>query len=104
MKIEIIACAEEELAEAVDYYNEQSQGLGHKFAKEVKCTFNRILRLPEAWPNISINTRRCITSKFPYGIIYQIRKKRILVIAVMHMRRDPRRWQDRIKQFSDKTI
>ncbi len=102
MKIEIIACAEQEFAEAVDYYNEQSQGLGFKFAEEVKCTFNRILRFPEAWPKISRNTRRCITSKFPYGIIYQIRKDRILVIAVMHMKRDLRRWQDRIRQYSFK--
>jgi hypothetical protein len=39
MKIVVLSYAEEELAEAVDYYNEQCPGLGYEFAAEVKRAF-----------------------------------------------------------------
>ena len=59
MKIEFLATAEAELAEAVSYYNEQSEGLGYAFAAEVKQTIARILQFPEAWTKLSARTRRC---------------------------------------------
>jgi len=36
MNIRILSCAEEEFIEAVDYYNEQSPGLGYEFAAEMR--------------------------------------------------------------------
>ena len=97
MKIRIISCAEQEFVAAVNYYNEQCPGLGYEFAAEVKNTLNRILEFPEAWPKLSDRARRCITNKFPFGIIYQIRQDCILVVAIMHMKRNPVLWQDRIE-------
>ena len=97
MKIRIISCAEQEFIEAVDFYNQQCSGLGYEFAVEVKNTLERILDFPEAWPKISKRARRCITNKFPFGIIYQIRLDCILVVAVMHMKRNPVFWQDRLE-------
>jgi plasmid stabilization system protein ParE len=99
MKVRILSCAEQELAEAVDYYNEQCPGLGFEFAAEVKSTLNRILSFPEAWPPLSSRTRRCLTDRFPYGVLYQVRQDHILVTAVMHLKRDPKRWQDRIAKI-----
>jgi hypothetical protein len=53
MNILILSIAEEEFAEAVDYYNEQCPGLGYEFAAEVKRAFDRVKVFPEAWPLFS---------------------------------------------------
>lgn len=98
MKIRVISCAEQEFAETVDYYNEQCPGLGYEFAAEVNITFDRIKSFPDAWPLISSRSRRCITNRFPYGILYQARQDFILVTAIMHLKRDPKKWQERIKK------
>ena len=89
--------AEIELEEEVKYFNDQQEGLGYEFAKEVADTITRILKYPEAWTKLSKRTRRCRTNRFPYGVIYQIRGDRILIVAIAHLRRRPFYWRDRIK-------
>ena len=86
-----------EFEEAINFYNQQRSNLGDDFATEVLNTINRILNHPEAWTKLSRRTRRCQTNRFPYGVIYQIRGDRILVIAVAHLRRKPMYWRDRLK-------
>lgn len=100
MKIDILSCAQEELAEAVEYYNEQCPGLGYEFAAGVKAALSRIAAFPDAWPAYSARAKRCIVNRFPYGILYQIRKDCLLVLAIMHLKREPKRWQDRLENAS----
>lgn len=98
MNIRILSCAEQELADAVDHYNEQCPGLGFEFAAEVKNTLSRIVSFPNAWPLFSQRARRCMTNRFPYGVLYQIRTNHILIMAIMHLKRDPGRWQERLSK------
>jgi len=95
VKVEFLAAAETELSEAVDYYNQQREGLGFEFAAEIRRALERIVQYPSAWAALSERTRRCQTSRFPYGVIYQIRVDKILVVAVMHLRREPNYWKSR---------
>lgn len=97
MNIKFLAPAEDELFEAVAYYNTQSEGLGYEFASEVKRTIERIIQYPEAWFPLSKRTRRCRTNRFPYGIIYQIKNKTLIIVAIMHLSRHPQAWKGRIK-------
>ena len=97
MRIEFLAPAEMELIDASSYYNIQSEGLGFEFASEVKKTIERIIQHPEAWTKLSKRTRRCRTNRFPYGVIYQIKEETILIVAVMHLSRDPQTWEARLK-------
>ena len=101
MKVLVLSCAEDGFAEAVDYYNDQCPGLGYKFAVEVQRAFQRIRRHPTAWSIFSARTRRCLIDRFPFGILYQVRENCIVVGAIMHLRRDPRRWQDRVREAFD---
>jgi hypothetical protein len=96
MRIRFLEIAEIELDEAIQYYNYEVAGLGDDFLTEVLDTLDRIARFPEAWHPCSKRTRRCQTRRFPYGIIYQIRKAEILVIAVANLHREPDYWEDRL--------
>lgn len=98
MKIEFLEPAKIEFMEAVLYYNDQSEGLGYEFAAEVKRTIERIVQYPEAWLQLSKRTRRCRTSRFPYGLIYQIHENSILIVAVMHLSRNPVIWKKRLRK------
>jgi plasmid stabilization system protein ParE len=97
MKIEFLPPARAELTDAISYYNTQSEGLGYEFAAEVKRTLERIAQYPDAWFKLSKRTRRCRTNRFPHGVIYQIRKETLLVVAVMHLSREPERWKSRLR-------
>jgi plasmid stabilization system protein ParE len=96
MVVRFLEPAQAELAEAVAYYDSQEPGLGSQFAEEIKRTIGRVLQYPVAGSPISKRTRRCLTNKFPYGIIYQIRGDVLLIVAVMHLHREPRTWKSRL--------
>jgi plasmid stabilization system protein ParE len=100
MNVEFLEPAAQEFYEAIAFYNIQRQGLGQEFAKEVEDTLERIKQNPEAWTTISSSkrARRCLTNRFPYGIIYQIRQNTLLIVAVWHLRRRPQAWQKRLSK------
>ena len=50
MRIRFSEAAKLELQDAINYYNEQSEGLGYEFANEVKLTTDRILGFVDSWP------------------------------------------------------
>ena len=97
MKIEFLPPARTELTDAISYYNTQSEGLGYEFAVEVKRTLGRIAQYPDAWFKLSRRTRRCRTNRFPYGVIYQIREDTLLIVAIMHLSREPESWKSRLR-------
>ncbi len=97
MKIEFIQPAEDELNNAIEYYNRLSPGLGYEFALEIKRSLERIARFPKAWSPLSKRTRRCLTIRFPYGIIYQEKDETILIIAIMHLHQKPQSWKTRLR-------
>ncbi|MFH0771341.1 MAG: type II toxin-antitoxin system RelE/ParE family toxin [Candidatus Omnitrophota bacterium] len=96
--IRFLIAAEQEFIETIWYYNSQCPGLGFEFAAETARVLALIAKYPLAWRQLSERTRRCRTNHFPYGIIYQIRKDCIMIIAVMHLHRKPETWQERIKK------
>jgi hypothetical protein len=98
MNVQILQSAESEIADAMDYYNLQYPGLGYEFAFEVKESINRILSFPDAWPLFIDNVRKSHVNRFPYGILYEVREKSIIVFAVMHLMQDPAPWEKRLEK------
>ncbi|MDC7226176.1 MAG: type II toxin-antitoxin system RelE/ParE family toxin [Spirochaetales bacterium] len=96
MNVEFSKAAELEFKEVIDYYNNQSEGLGFEFANEVRKTIERITGYVNSWPKISDNTRRARTNRFPYGIIYSNNEEKITIIAVMHLHRKPDYWKSHL--------
>ncbi len=87
--------AEKELNEAVKYYNQCKNNLGFEFARDVYSAIQEIISFPQAWTNISINVRRCLLKRFPYGIIYNVDKAEVFIIAVMQLNKKPDYWTKR---------
>ena len=97
MKFSFHPFAVKELTASIDYYEDNSPGLGLEFSKEVFSTIQRILQFPKAWAKISQNCRRCITQRFPYGIIYHVKENEILIVSVMQLNQKPKNWDERIE-------
>jgi plasmid stabilization system protein ParE len=74
-----------ELESAVEYYETQQAKVGLEFLEEVYSSIYRIVEHPEAFPPISKNARRCLTNRFPFAIIFQIRQNEILILAITHL-------------------
>lgn len=87
--------ARSEFFDAIAHYESSSKGVGLRFSKEVYATINRAIASPNSWPSITDNTRRCLTHRFPYSVVYEVRQHDILIIAVAHFRREPFYWSDR---------
>lgn len=95
MKIIFTRFAEQELNDAVYYYESQFSGLGKRFKEEIRKSIQRINEYPKAWSVEREEIRRCVINKFPYKLLYSIEYDHILVIAVAHLHRKPDYWVDR---------
>ncbi|MCG2634508.1 MAG: type II toxin-antitoxin system RelE/ParE family toxin [Gammaproteobacteria bacterium] len=92
MNVRFYKTAEREFDDAVAHYEQQQPGLGQQYRNAVKEALGRIRKFPNAYSPISERTRRCLLSKFPYGIIYRHTDNEITVIAVAHLHRQPEYW------------
>jgi plasmid stabilization system protein ParE len=83
-----------DLQEAFDY-EERRPGLGPEFIQAVHARFEQIEVNPEHHPFAVDDVRQAPLRRFPYVVYYVVLADTISVIAVMHSRRHPRRWQER---------
>jgi len=95
MKFKFHPEAEYEFNVAIDYYEEMQNHLGLEFASEVYETIQRVIKFPKAWQKMTSQTRRCLTNRFPFGIVYFIKDDILIIIAVMHLNRKPNYWNNR---------
>ena len=65
MDVEFLGPAKSELVEAIDVYNSESEGLGYRFAAEVRRAIELIIQYPEAWTPLQSELVRCQTNRFP---------------------------------------
>ncbi|MEH1976455.1 MAG: type II toxin-antitoxin system RelE/ParE family toxin [Nostoc sp.] len=84
-----------EYANAVQYYAEQRTEVAQAFINTIEDAIYRIRESLTRYVEIDEDVRRCMTHKFPYGILYTIEQDYILVLAVMHCSREPEYWKSR---------
>jgi toxin ParE1/3/4 len=87
--------AEAELISAAVFYETQQKDLGKRFLASVQGALQKILVNPLLYPEIEKNVRRCLTMTFPFGVIFRIMPDKFIIIAVMHLHRDPEYWKTR---------
>jgi len=67
VKARFLSTAELELKEAIEFYEAAREGLGTEFLAEIGAAVSLIEAHPLAWMSLSPQTRRCRTSRFPFG-------------------------------------
>ena len=97
MKLTFHPEARIELELAVDYYEKQQTKIALKFLGEVYSTIKRISEFPKAFPELSTNTRKCLTNRFPFAVIYQVKPNEIFIVGITHLARKPGYWKERLK-------
>jgi len=87
--------AKTELLESVRYYESQQVGLGRRFLEAATEAIRRIQAHPNMYRVVSGTWRQCRIPRFPFGIIYRVANRRVEIIAVMHLHRQPGYWRHR---------
>lgn len=87
--------AQEELFEAIQYYESESPGLGEAFLSAVGQGIEHILAFPEAAPVRRGKVRCKVLRRFPYNLLYSFREPEIRILAVMNQSRRPFYWWGR---------
>ena len=82
-----------DIEEAFLWYERQRAGLGDEFLIAIQSALDKIVAHPNRYPVIRRNTRRMLVHRFPYQIFYRVYDEVVVVVACMHGRRDPLRWQ-----------
>ncbi len=94
-KVRFLKPAEDEMFEAMFYYQNKAEGLGRDFIGRIDEAVARIEKTPEAYPEIRYAVRRSLVRQFPFALLYKILSDEVLVIAVMHLKRHPSYWLGR---------
>ena len=89
--------AEAEFLESVGFYETRVNGLGQAFIDELESTIKLVCGAPqqnkiECEPDI----RRVSLQRFPFSLIYRVKRPLIQILAVAHDRRRPQYWLDRL--------
>lgn len=89
--------AEQELDDAIAYYEGQRPGLGADLRAEVERVVEIIRRDPQRCPPYKdSDCRKHMLRRFPYNIFYAELEDRIWIAAVAHQKRRPGYWAGRI--------
>jgi plasmid stabilization system protein ParE len=87
--------AEADIIEARTWYDEQEPGLGGSFRDAVALAIWQIAESPLSFPRVHDEMRRARVRRFPYAICFRVHLEDVVILAVTHDSRDPRRWQTR---------
>jgi plasmid stabilization system protein ParE len=88
--------AQVELEEAVAFYGGRSPVIGRAFRDEVSDAVDRLMAHPSIGLEVRSSLRRYVLKRFPYSLIYRPTADQILILAVMHHKRKPEYWRDRL--------
>ena len=88
--------ADAEFADAVGYYAEIAPDLAGRFYREMERLIRDVCAYPERFHQFDPPARRHFGAEFPYAIIYIQEPDCVWIVAVMHMKRRPGYWKQRL--------
>jgi toxin ParE1/3/4 len=97
MQIRFVPEADAELAEARVWYQSQREGLDVALMLRIDEALDRVIENPSAFPLVHRQLRRAIVRQFPFAIFYEVNESEIVVLAVFHSRRNPKRITARLR-------
>lgn len=94
-RIIVRSAAEADITEAALWYEDRAVGLGAGFLRAADVAIAGLRRMPERFPCVHGDVRRALLRRFPYSLYFVPTDDAVAVIACMHVRRNPRRWEQR---------
>ena len=80
--------AQAELLEAARWYEDRESGLGQSLIAEIDATLARIEGGEHRYRNVYRQMRRALVRKFPYAVYFIEADDGLVVMGVIHQRRD----------------
>lgn len=96
VKLVVAPEAEQDLAEAYEWYEHQRTGLDEEFLGCVDACIEALSRSPGTYAVVHENYRRALVRRFPYAIFYENHDDVVTVFCVFHTARDPKKWRQRL--------
>lgn len=88
--------ASEEYARAVQYYAAVSPELGLHLHEEIERLIAEVRRQPTRFFRFRPPAQRALARQFPYSVVYLDEPERVWIVAVMHAKRRPNYWRERL--------
>ncbi len=70
--VRLRAEAEQDIAAAALWYEQQRYELGQEFLDEILAIRLRLSETPPMYPIVRRNTHRAITNRFPFGVYFRV--------------------------------
>ena len=90
---------EQDVAEAMSWYESRQPGLGAHFVEEVIQVWDALAINPllnsRRHPRKNIRWR--YPERFPYRVIYEVLEDTVVIAAVLHAARHDRHWRKRVE-------
>jgi plasmid stabilization system protein ParE len=77
--------------EAYEWYEKQKKELGEEFLGELDTVYKKLKAHPQYYSKVKKDFRQCKLKRFPFVIIYQLSENQVLIFAVFHTKRNPKR-------------
>jgi len=87
--VEVKKLASDHLGEAFFWYESQCMGLGFEFLDEWEAVLEYVSEFPESCQKRYKEFRQAKLKRFPYLIIYECSKEKLVVFNVINARRNP---------------
>ena len=87
-----------DLVGAFEWYESERAGLGDEFLVAVASAIRNLRRAPERFRILDRRTRRVLVKRFPYLLLFVVEGQSVLITAVFHLKRNPQRWSDRVRE------
>lgn len=76
---------------AYQWYEEQQNGLGDLFLLELERCYDKLETWPASYAKIKGNFRQLVLTTFPYVIVFEIFDTEVVIFAIFHTSRNPRK-------------
>lgn len=88
-KLRLTSPAEEDISEAIEFYESRQPGLGGRFFRQIEKVLFKIEKYPELFQVKRKSFREALVPGFPYLVIFEISAKEVVVYSVFHASRSP---------------
>jgi plasmid stabilization system protein ParE len=88
--------AAQEAEGAYEWYAAREPDVAHGFREELRHAVDAVAENPGTWPRQGHRARRYVFPRFPFSLVYVLRRDDVEVVAVAHAKRRPGYWRSRV--------